>query len=101
MLPNRLLASLMLRRAARLWLIARVAIGGLVFLSGDDPFRLPINTTVGVLAICVTLGYVEMHLNRERDLLGNLGIKRRTLAGIFLGPAVVGELIVRGLATTV
>lgn len=101
MLPNRLLASLMLRRAARLWLIARVAISGLIFLAGDDPFRLPFSTTVGVLLICVTLGYVEMHLNHERDWLANLGVKRRTVAGIMLGPALLGELLVRGVASAV
>lgn len=101
MLPNRLVATLMLRRGARLWMIARVAISGLIFLSGDDPFRLPISTTVGVLLICVTFGYVELHLNHERDLFGNLGIRRRSVAGLFLGPALLGELVVRGVASAV
>ena len=99
MLPNRLVATLMLRRGTRLWMLARAAISGLIFLSGDDPFRLPVSTTVGVLLICLTLGYVEMHLNHERDLLGNLGIKRRSVAVFFLGPALVGELVVRGVAS--
>jgi len=99
MLPNRLVATLMLRRGTRLWMLARVAISGLIFLSGDDPFRLPVSTTVGVLLICLTLAYVEMHLNHERDLLGNLGIKRRSVAVFFLGPALVGELVVRGVAS--
>lgn len=99
MLPNPLVATLMLRRGARLWLIARVAIGGVIFLSGDDPFRLPISTTVGVLLICVTLGYVELHLNHERDLLGNLGLKRRSVGALFFGPALLGELLVRGVAS--
>lgn len=101
MLPNRLVATLMLRRGARLWLIARVAISGLIFLAGDDPLRLPISTTVGVLLICVTLGYVELHLNHERDLLGNLGIKRRSVGALFFGPALLGELLVRGVASAV
>ena len=101
MLPNRLLTTLMLRRGARLWMLARVAISGLIFLSGEDPFRLPVSTTVGVLVICVALGYVEMHLNHERDLVANLGIKRRTLAGVFLAPALVGELLVRVVASAV
>lgn len=101
MLPNRLVATMMLRRGARLYLIARVAISGLIVLSGDDPFRLPVSTTVGVLFTCITLGYVEMYRNHERDLLGNLGIKRRSIAGFFLVPALVGELIVRGVAAAV
>lgn len=101
MLPNRLITTLMLRRGARLWMLARVAISGLIFLSGEDPFRLPVSTTVGVLVICVALGYVEMHLNHERDLVANLGIKRRTLAGVFLGPALVGELLLRVVASAV
>jgi hypothetical protein len=95
MLPNRLVARLLLQRGSRLWVIARVAIGALIFLSGDDPFQLPMSTTAGVLLICVTLGYVEVHLNHERDLFGNLGIKRRTLAGFFLAPALLGEMLVR------
>ena len=101
MLPNRLVTTLMLRRGARLWMLARVAVSGLIFLSGDDPFRLPFSTTVGVLLICVTLGYVELHLNHERDLFGNLGIKRRSVVGLFLGPALLGELLVRGVASAV
>ena len=98
MLPNRLVATLMLRRGTRLWILARVAISGLILLAGDDPFRLPFSTTVGVLLICLTLGYIEIHLNHERDLLGNLGIKRRSLAVFLLGPALVGELVVRSVA---
>ncbi|MCC7054634.1 MAG: hypothetical protein IT355_15290 [Gemmatimonadaceae bacterium] len=54
-----------------------------------------------MLLICVTLGYVELHLNHERDLIGNLGIKRRQLFGYFLGPALLGELVVRGVAAAV
>ncbi len=101
MLPNLLLTTLLLRRGTRLWVIARVAISGLIVLSGDDPFRLPFSTSVGVLLICVTLGYVELHLNHERDLFGNLGIKRRSVAGFLLGPALLGELCVRIVASTV
>lgn len=99
MLPNRLVATMLLRRSTRLWVLARLAFSGLVFLAGDDPFRLPIATTAGVLMICVTLAYIETHLNHERDLLGNLGIKRRTLAVYFLGPALVGEIFIRAAAS--
>ena len=81
-----------------MWAIARVAISGLIFLSGDDPLQLPVTTTVGVLLIAVALGYVELHLNHERDLLGNLGIKRRSVAGFFLAPAFLGEVMVRAVA---
>ena len=98
MLPNRLVAMALLRRGARLWAIARVAISGLIFLSGDNPLQLPVTTTVGVLLIAVALGYVELHLNHERDLLGNLGIKRRSVAGFFLAPAFLGEVMVRAVA---
>ena len=56
---------------------------------------------MGVLLICVTFGYVELHLNHERDLFGNLGIRRRSVAGLFLGPALLGELVVRGVASAV
>lgn len=99
MFPNPLLASAFLRRGIRLWIIARLAISGLVFLAGDDPFRLPIATMAVFTLVCALLGHVEMHLNHERDLLGNLGIKRRIVGLFFLGPALAGELLVRGLAS--
>jgi hypothetical protein len=98
MLPNPLVATLMLRRGARIWFVARSAISGVILLSGDDPLRLPIGTTVAVLLISVTLGYVELYRNHERDLIGNLGVKRRTIGALFLGPALLGELLVRSLS---
>ena len=101
MRPNRLLATLMLRRGARLWLVTRVAVVGLIALAGDDPFRLPLITTAGVLLLCIMLCYVETYRNHERDLLGNLGIKRRSLAILFVIPALIGELIVHTMASAV
>jgi hypothetical protein len=99
MLPSRLLTIALLKRSTRLWILARAALSGLVFLAGTNPLRLPIATTVGVLLICVAVGYVELHINHERDLFGNLGIKRRSLALFFLGPALGGELLIRVAAS--
>jgi hypothetical protein len=98
MLPNRLLTSALLRRSTRLWMVVRAALSGLVFLAGTNPLRLPVATTVGVLVICVAVGYVELHINHERDLFANLGIKRRNLALLFLMPALAGEMLVRAVA---
>lgn len=101
MLPNRLVAAAFLRRSTRLWIVARAALSGLFLLAGTDPLRLPIATTFGVLLLCVAIGYVEVHLNHERDLLGNMGIKRRTLAAFFLLPALLGELLLRAAASII
>jgi hypothetical protein len=95
---NRLVVTTFVTRGVRLWLIVRAALSGLLYLAGTNPLRLPIATTLGVLFIAVTAGYVEVHLNHERDLLGNLGIKRRSLVGFFLVPAMIGELLVRAVA---
>ena len=99
MLPNRLLTTLLLRRGTRLWAITRVTISGLILLAGDDPLRLPVTTTVAVILLCGTLGYVEGHINHERDLLGNLGVRRRSVAPFFFLPALLGELLIRAAAS--
>ena len=99
MLPNPLLASAFMRRGVRLWIIARLAISGLVILAGDDPFSLPFAMMAVFILVCALLGHVEKHRNHERELLGNFGIKRRVFGLFFLGPALAGELLVRGLAS--
>lgn len=99
MIPNRLVATALLTRSTRLWVVTRLTLSALFFLAGTDPLRLPIATTFGVLLLCVGVGYIETHLNHERDLLGNLGIKRRNLAAFFLAPALLGELLIRVIAS--
>ena len=93
-IANVSIANAMLLRATRLWIVGRVALSGLLILAATDPFRLSVSTTVIFLALCVGMGYLETHINHERDLLANLGVKRRILAMLFLAPAIVGELLV-------
>ncbi len=95
MLPNRLVSLAMLRRGVTLWGVTRVAASGVVAYAGRDPLRLDPGAVITVLLLCVALCYVETARNRERDLLANMGIRRRTLALWFLTPAVAGEGAVR------
>ncbi len=97
-LPGRLLSLAMLRRGLRLWVLARLLMSALFLLSQTDPLRVPTITTVVFVVTCVMLGYIEVHLNHERDLLANLGIRRRALLPLFLVPAVLGELLIRVVA---
>jgi hypothetical protein len=93
-----MLSLALLRRGFRLWVLARLLMSALFFLSQTDPLRLPTMTTVVFVLTCVMLGYVEVHLNHERDLLANLGLGRRVLMPYFLVPAVLGELLIRVVA---
>jgi hypothetical protein len=101
MIPNSLLTRALLRRGMLLWTITRAALSGVLYLAGENPLRPPVATTAAIVVLCVCAGYVELHRNRGRDLLANLGTKRRHVAGYFAVPAICGELLLRAAATVV
>jgi hypothetical protein len=97
MLPNRLLSLALLHRGVMLWGVTRIAASGVLAYAGRDPLRLDPGELLVVLLLSVTLCYVETARNRERDLLANMGIRRRTLALWFLASALAGEGAVRAV----
>ena len=98
MLPNRLVTLTMLRRGVAIWLVTRIAASGVFAYAGKDPLRLDTGGLLTVVLLCTALCYVEMARNRERDLLANMGIRRRSLALLFIAAAVTGEGAVRAAA---
>lgn len=101
MRPNRLIVATYLRRGTTLWVVKRAALTGLWILAGDDPLHLTFASFIGALVIYVSVGYIETTRRHERDLLGNLGVKRRTLAVFFVVPALVGEGVLRALGSVI
>jgi hypothetical protein len=97
MLPNRVIALALLQRGLSLWVVTRIAVSGVLAYAGRDPRRLDAGELVTVSLLCVALGYIETARNRERDLLGNMGIRRRDLALLFLTPVIAGECAVRAV----
>lgn len=70
---------------------------------GCDPVALVFGAATALLAIviAIALGMLETHRRREWVLIGNLGVTRVAIAGIFAIPAVLGEAglqLVRTLA---
>lgn len=95
MRPNRLIVRAYLGRGLGLWLAVR-AVGTAVLLVGRvNPMRLPVASSIQLVAFAVGVCFLETHRQRERALLGNLGVRPASLAVIFALPAIVGEAAIR------
>lgn len=95
MRPNRLIVRTYLGRGLGLWLVVR-AVGTAVLLVGHvNPMRLPVASSIQLVAFAVGVCFLETHRQREWALLGNLGVRPGSLAVIFALPAIVGEATIR------
>lgn len=88
-----------LLRGASLWLGGRVLVSALLLLAGVDPFALTVSASLQIVGIIVALGLIDTLRRHERALLGNLGVSFATLALVIGTPALLGELLVRLLAS--
>lgn len=95
MRPNRLVVRAYLWRGCRVWLGTRVLASGVYLLGGVDPIRLPFASIGQLVFLTVVLCFLDTHRQRERALLGNLAVGRGSLAALFAGPAILGELAIR------
>lgn len=81
-----------------IWVLIRGAhalIGAVAGTGGELPLLSAIRQPQpAVVLICAALGVVEMHRQRERNFLGNLGVGWRQLAGLLAGPALAAEAVV-------
>jgi len=81
-----------------LWVLIRAGhalIGATAGTGGDLPLLSAMRQPQpAVVLICAALGLVEMHRRRERNILGNLGIDWKQLAGLLAGPALAAEAVV-------
>ena len=91
MRANRLVARNYLRRAAVLWVGARLLVSAVVGLAGGDPLHLGAPAALVVIAATATLACVQTLRLRERVLLGNLGISVGALSLYFAAPPLFGE----------
>ena len=97
MLPNRALVAAYVTRHVRLWALLRVGLSGMLFLAGTDPLRVSPPTLGAVVVLAAAVGFVELRLRREIDLLGNLGVGAFALATLVIAPPLAGELLLRAV----
>src|SRR5262245_50444633 len=82
-------------RAARLWLLTRLAVG-IVFLFGQgDPLDVSTRNSFGLVLVSTFACVAETTRRRELVLLGNLGVSYAQLAVFFALPAIAGEALLR------
>ena len=93
MTPDSLVIRHYIFRAAKLWLIARMALSALIVLAGDNPLRLSFAAIIATIILVSFLGLVEVRRNREQSLLGNLGVSSQTVITMLSAPAVFGEAL--------
>lgn len=99
MRPNPLIVRAYLFRGALLWIVTRAAITGVLVLAGGNALRLSTAALIEVVLLIVALGWIETRRHRERSLLGNLGVSPLALSAFFAGPALLGEIVVRIVAS--
>ncbi len=95
--PDASILAPLLRRAAGLWILVRIAVVGLAAIApgGDDVALLHWHPpgAIGSIAACALLGFIDTRRRKERALLANLGVADRELVAIFVTPAIFGEIV--------
>ena len=95
-LPHLAIVRRYFARGFVLWLLARLmmmAVATFAKIPIRDVVRWSVSGALGMLGVCAVLGFVDVRVRRERTLLGNLGIDDRELVGMYVVPAIVGELL--------
>ena len=95
MRPNRVIVRAYLVRGLWLWLSVRAVATAVLLLGRVDPVHLPLASQFQIAAFAVGACFLETHRQRERALLGNLGVRAGALATIFAVPAILGEATIR------
>ncbi len=94
-----MIARLYLTRSLWLWCLARALLTLLLLIGGTDPLNLSIQSTIVLVCVILSLGWIEIRRHRELALLGNLAIHPVILSVLLVAPAVAGEIAIRiGLA---
>jgi hypothetical protein len=88
-------------RGARLWLGVRAAVSLVLLFAGAAPLRLPFAATIALIAITLTVAFIDARRQHELVFVENLGI-HPALLGLFLGtPAIIGEALIHAMASFV
>jgi hypothetical protein len=93
MLPNHLIVGAYLLRGVLLWIVGRATITFFLILGGGSGLTIPFIMIVVFLAMIILLGWIDIGRQRERILLGNLGVHPIVVTGLIAFPAVVGEIL--------
>lgn len=97
--PVPLFARAHLRRAALLWLGARVMLALQLLATETDPMpdvvHLPVQAALYAVFLTTVLGLLDTHMRRETLFLATLGISRRRVAATFAAVGLVLEAAVR------
>lgn len=88
---NRLLATAYLARHARLWLLTRLLVSALFLRAEENPLQIALGGVGGLIVLSAAVNLFEIYRRHEFDLLGNLGVHRRSLAWWALLPPLLGE----------
>ena len=92
--PNAILVAAYLRRGVWLWISLRL-LATAVYLFGDaDPTPFWSTGSIGMVAAVAVLAFADMHLRKERVLIGNLGVSSAVTAAICAAPALAGEILI-------
>ncbi len=86
-------------RGATCWLAAHAVVAVVAWFGSLPALPLTASGAFEMIAVSVALGFVDTLRRREMALIGNLAIHPIVLTGALATPAIVGELILRAIAT--
>jgi hypothetical protein len=82
----------LIRRSGSLWLLIRVVIAPFVMATGEHPVFLGPPAAMLVIAVCVSLCWIETRRRFEDLMLANLGTSPWTIIFLVAVPPVLLEL---------
>jgi hypothetical protein len=91
-----LIVGVYLLRGVVLWVVGRATITVFLILGGGSGLAIPFVFIVLFLTTIAALGWIDIGRQRERILLGNLGVHPLAVTSLIAAPAVLGEILLRG-----
>ncbi len=84
-------------RGTTCWLAAHAVVGIVAWFGSLPALPLTVSGEFEMIALSVTLGFVDTLRRREMALIGNLAIHPVALTGALAIPAILGELILHAI----
>jgi hypothetical protein len=84
----------LIKRSGGLWLLIRSVIAPFAMATGGHPAFLSPSAAVLVIAVCVSLCWIEVWRRHEDVMLANLGTSPWVIAGLVATPALMLEVAV-------
>ncbi len=83
----------LLRRGFRIWLLVRAVFAVALVMTSSGPLENGGLVGLGVVALTIALGLLDVRRVQERVLLGNLGVKLPLLVALLAAASVLGEIM--------